>query len=204
MWLKVIGNKKIIGSTIGIIILIGISLATFRITYNKSVEQEIVAKEKREKIEAQHKRWMVKVTRAEMSQLDELIQLHKDYKLDPETLKLISELSGRFNVSPNMVLQALGMIDLNAGKSAKQRIQLTLKKQKEKLYWLENKNSNPDDPWIKERKEVINMCRIELALLNKAQKDREIKAKLDTLRTQYLQRIYPRVYPWKGKEGGGH
>ncbi|MFH1564101.1 MAG: hypothetical protein ABIF11_11915 [Nitrospirota bacterium] len=212
MWLKGIENKKLITIIIGTIILIGLSLFAFRVTYNivynKSVQQEIISKEKKEKAEVQHKRWVTKITGAKESQSEGLVEIHKDYKVDADILKLIFQVSSKFNVSPNMVLQALGMIDLNAGKSTKQRILLTLKKQKDKLYWLETKNSTQQTAWIKERKEIINMCRIELALLNKAQKDKEIKAKLEILRIQYLHRIYPRVYPWKekaeGKSEGGH
>lgn len=205
-----INRLKLITLTIGIIILIGISLFAYRVSYNfvynKSIEQEIIAKEKKEKAEINHKKWMVKVTGAKGNRLDELIQLHKDYKLDAETLKIFSELSTKFNVNPNKVLEALGMIDLSIPQTTKQRINHTLKKQRDKLYWLETKNSNPDDPWIKEKKEVINMCRIELTLINKAQKDKEIKTKLDTVRTQYLHCIYPRIYPWKGggETKGGH
>lgn len=191
-------KKAIIGIT-----LIVISLTAFIITYN------IVCKDiiKEEKIK-DRKTWVAERTKAKGSQLNELVKLHKDYKLDSITLKLISELSNKFNVKPTEIMKALSMIDLTDPQTTKQRINLTLKKQQDKLYWLETKDVNQQAPWIKERKEIITMCQLELALLHKAEENKEIKQKLQSIRAQYLHNIYPRLYKWKGKEGeaksGGH
>lgn len=191
-------KKAIIG-----IILIVISLTAFIITYN-IVYKGIVKKEKIK----DRKTWVAEITNAKGNQLNELVNLHKDYKLDSITLKLISELSNKFNVKPTEVMKALSMIDLTDTKTTKQRINLTLKKQKDKLYWLETKDVNQQAPWIKERKEIITMCQLELALLHKAEKNKKVKQKLQSVRIQYLHNIYPRLYKWKGKDGepkaGGH
>ncbi|MEW6096303.1 MAG: hypothetical protein AB1567_07235 [bacterium] len=204
MWLKVIGNKK----TIIIIGLVVISFLAFIITYNnvynKTVEKEVILEEK-DKIKCRNtKIWIAEITNTKGSQLNELVKLHKEYKLDSTTLKIISELSIKFNVTPNKVIEALGVIDLTDPQTTKQRINLTLKKQKDKLYWLETKDANPQAPWIKERKEIINMCELELALLHKAEENKIVNQKLQFVRAQYIHSIYPRVYPWKGTEGGGH
>jgi len=203
---KVIGIKKIIG----IIILALISLVAFIITankvYNKTVKEEEALKKIEEKEKLSRKVWIAKITNARGSLLNELVELDKDYKLDAPPLKLISELSNKFNIKPNKIIEALGMIDLNNPHATKQRINLTLKKQKEKLYWLETKYVNQQAPYIKERKEIIKMCQIELELLNKAIEEKEIKEKLLSLRAKYISETYPRLYPWKkeAKEGGGH
>lgn len=185
-------KKAIMGIT-----LIVISLTAFIITYN-IVYKDIV---KEEKIK-DRKTWVAERTNAKGSQLNELVKLHKDYKLDSTTLKIISELSHKFNVNPNKVIEALGIVELTDPQTTKQRINLTLKKQKDKLYWLETKDVNQQAPWIKERKEIITMCQLELALLHKAEENKEVKQKLQSVRAQYLHNIYPRLYPWKGKEGG--
>jgi len=200
---KVIGIKKIIG----IIILGVISVEAFTITYNRVYHQTVAEQQICKKIERKqklsHKVWVAKITNAGGNLLNELVELDKDYKLDSTTLKLISELANKFKVKPNKVIEALGMIDLSAPSTTKQRINLTLKKQRDKLYWLETKYANQQAPYIKERKEIITMCQIELELLNKAIAEKEIQEKLQLLRAKYISVTYPRLYPWKkeAKEG---
>lgn len=194
-------DKKFIITILGIIILGIISLVAFNHTYNlvyyKTIEKQNVIEEQKHN----RKRWIAKITNTQEKQLDELVKIDKDYKLDAGTLQLISKLSNEFNVNPNKVIEALGSIDLSDPKTTRQRITLTLKKQKDKLYWLETKDTSQHISWIKDRKEIITMCSLELALLQHAQKDSEIKEKLQSIRTQYLHKIYPKLYPWKGEEG---
>ncbi|MEW6620667.1 MAG: hypothetical protein AB1422_15250 [bacterium] len=202
---------KIISKIIGLIILVTITvivfIVTYNIVYNKTAEKQKVLKQEKELREKKTKTWIAETTRTEGNQLNELLKLYKDYKLDETTLKIIVELSTRFNVTPDVVLEALSLIDLNKPKATKQKIARTIKKQKDKLYWLETKDASQNAPWIKQRKEIITMCQIELGLLNKAEKDIEVKEKLEAVRTQYLHnKLYPRLYQWKkeAKEGGGH
>lgn len=208
MWSKVIGNKKtIIGITILIVITLSVFIITYNIVYDKTVEEENAHKEEEKKTKTKYKNrkaWIAKITNTTGNQLNELAKLHKNYKLDAITLKIISELSTKFNVKPTKVIEALGLIDLTDPQTTKQRINLTLKKQKEKLYWLETKDVSQQEPWIKERKEIINMCQLELALLNKAEENKEIKQNFQAIRSQYIHNIYPRLHKWKGEAGGGH
>ncbi len=196
-------KKAIMGITL-IVISLTAFIITYNIVYNKTVVEDIVKEEETK----DRKTWVAERTNAKGSQLNELVKLYKDYKLDSTTLKIISELSTKFNVKPNKVISALGVIDLTDTQTTKQRINRTLKKQEEKLYWLETKDTNQQAPWIKERKEIITMCQLELALLHKAEESKEVKQKLQSVRTQYLHNIYPRIYKWKGEEGeaksGGH
>jgi hypothetical protein len=205
---KVIGNKKIIT---GIITLVIISIPTFIITYNivynKTIEEENAHKEEEKKAKIKYKNrklWIAKVTNTKGSKLNELVKLHKDYKLDTTILKLISELSTKFNVMPNKVMEALGTIDLSNTQITRQRVNLTLKRQKDKLYWLETKDTDPKAPWIKGRKEIITMCQLELALIDKAEKNSKIKERLQHIRAQYIHNSYPRIYKWKGEKGTPH
>jgi len=211
MWSKVIGNKKSIIIIIAIItlliVIIRVSAITYNIVYNKVVEENAIKEEKKKEKDKREKEWIAKITNTKGDQLNELVNLHKKYKLDSATLKIISELSTKFNVKPNNVMEALSVIDLSDFKTTKQRINFTLKTQKDKLYWLETKDVNKQAPWIKDKKEIITMCQIELALLDKVEKNREVKQKFQSLRTQYLHTLYPRLYPWKGPQsesGGGH
>lgn len=194
-------DKKFILTILGIIILSIISLIAFNQTYNlvyyKTIEKQNAIEEQK----INRKKWIAKITNTQEKQLDELVKIDKDYKLDADTLQLISKLSNEFNVNPDKVIEALGSIDLSDPKITRQRITLTLKKQKDKLYWLETKDASQHISWIKDRKEIITMCSLELALLQQAQKNSEIKEKLQSIRTQYLHKIYPKIYPWKGEEG---
>lgn len=198
-------DKKFILTILGIIILGILSLIVFNHTYNlvyyKTIEKQNAIEEQKQKTEINRKRWIAKITNTQEKQLDELVKIDKDYKLDADTLQVISKLSNEFNVNPDKVIEALGSIDLSYPKITRQRITLTLKKQKDKLYWLETKDASQHISWIKDRKEIITMCSLELALLQQAQKDSEIKEKLQSIRTQYLHKIYPKIYPWKGEEG---
>lgn len=201
-----IGIKKIIGIITLALICLVTFIITYNVVYNKTVAKEDVLKRREEKEKLSRKVWIAEITNARGSQLNELIKLDKEYKFNSTTLKLISEIAHKFNVKPNKIIAALGMIDFNNPQTTKQRINLTLKKQKDKLYWLETKYVSQQASYIKERKEIINMCQIELALLNKAAKNKEIKKELQSIRAQYLHQSYPRLYPWKkeAKEGGGH
>lgn len=201
-----IGIKKIIGLiTLAVISLVAF-IITYKVVYNKTVAQEHALKKREGKEKLARKVWMAKITNARGNYLNELIKLDKEYKLDSTSLKLMAELSHKFNLKPYKIIEALAMIDLNNPQTTKQRINLTLKKQKDKLYWLETKYVSQQAPYIKERKEIIKMCQIELVLLNKAKENKEIKKKLQSIRAQYLHQSYPRLYPWKKetKEGGGH
>lgn len=205
---KVIGNKKIIISiiTLGIINLVAFAI-TYNIVYNKTVEEENGHKEEEKKAKIEYKnrkKWIAKVTNTQGSRLNELVKLHKKYKLDTITLKIISDLSTKFNLMPNKVMKALSTIDLTDPHIAKQRINLTLKKQQDKLYWLETKDTDPEAPWIKERKEIITMCQLELALIYEAEENRKIKDKLQSVRRQYIHDIYPPIHKWKGEKGTAH